>query len=72
MELSDPTAQHLQQRHMQVLLDIGAQIESHKFPYRFYFSRVLDLDLQQQIQADQRSIHFDNYKGRTVLQITGN
>lgn len=72
MELSDPSAQHLQQRHMQTLIEIGAQIEKHKFPYPFYFSRVLDLDLQKQAQVDQRSIRFDNFKGQTVLEITGN
>jgi hypothetical protein len=72
MELSDPTAQRLQQRHMKALLDIAAQIETRKLPYPFYFSRSLDLDLRQQIRTDQRSIHFDNYKGRTILEITGN
>ena len=72
MELPDPTSQRLQQEHMQALIDIGAQVELHKFPYPFYFSRVLDLDLKQQVQADQRSIRFENYKGQTVLELTGN
>ena len=72
MELSDPTAQHLQQQHLQTLMVIGTEIEAHKFPYPFYFSRVLDVDLAKVQVADQRSIRFDIYKGQTVLEITGN
>jgi hypothetical protein len=41
-------------------------------PYSFYLSRRLDLDEQKQKSADQRSIRFDRYKGRTVIEITGN
>ena len=47
MELSDPKAQHLQQRHLKTLMAIGTEIEAHKFPYPFYFSRVLDVDCGQ-------------------------
>ena len=72
MELPDPKAQHLQQRHLQTLMAIGTEIEAHKFPYPFYFSRVLDVDLAKMQLADQRSIRFDTYKGQTVLEITGN
>ena len=72
MELPDPSAQHLQQRHLQTLMAIGTEIEAHKFPYPFYFSRTLDVDLAKVQVADQRSIRFDIYKGQTVLEITGN
>ncbi len=72
MELSDPAAQHLQQQHLQTLMTIGTEIEAHKFPYPFYFSRVLDVDLAKVKVADQRSIRFEIYKGQTVLEITGN
>jgi hypothetical protein len=72
MELSDPTAQHLQQRHLKTLMAIGTEIEAHKFPYPFYFSRVLDVDLPKAQQSDQRSTRFDLYKNHTVLEITGN
>src|SRR5271163_3310191 len=72
MELPDPRAQHLQQRHLQTLMAIGTEIEAHKFPYPFYFSRVLDVDLPKMQLADQRSIRFDTYKGQSVLEITGN
>jgi hypothetical protein len=72
VELSDPKAQRLQQRHLQTLMAIGSEIEAHKFPYPFYFSRVLDVDLAKMQLADQRSIRFDTYKGQTVLEITGN
>ena len=72
MELSDPKAQRLQQRHLQTLMAIGTEIEAHNFPYPFYFSRVLDVDVAKMQLADQRSIRFDTYKGQTVLEITGN
>ena len=51
---------------------IGSEIEAHKFPYAFYFSRVLDVDVDKIQTADQRSIRFDIYKGQTVLEVTGN
>jgi hypothetical protein len=72
IELSDPTAQHLQQRHLHTLMMIGSEVEEHKFPYPFYFSRTLDVDLDKIAQTDQRSIRFDSYKNQTVLEITGN
>src|SRR5271165_164842 len=72
VELSDPKAQRLQQRHLQTLMAIATEIEAHKFPYPFYFSRVLDVDLAKMQLADQRSIRFDIYQGQTVLEITGN
>src|SRR5271165_710242 len=72
VELSDPKAQQLQQRHLKTLMAIGREIEDHKFPYPFYFSRVLDVDLSKMQAADQRSIRFDIYKNQSVLEITGN
>ena len=72
MEISDERMQRLQQRHLGTLMDIGSEIQAHTFPYPFYFSRVLDVDLPRMQQSDQRSIRFDIYKGQTVLEITGN
>jgi hypothetical protein len=72
VELPDPKARHLQQKHLKTLMAIATEIEAHKFPYPFYFSRVLDVDLAKMQAADQRSIRFDTYKNQTVLEITGN
>ena len=72
MELSDVKAQRLQQRYFKTLAAIGGEIEAHKFPYPFYFSRVLDIDQSKMPTSDQRSIRFDVYKNQTVLEITGN
>jgi hypothetical protein len=52
-------------------MDVGGQVEAHKFPYPFYFSRVLDVNLEKQKQIDQRSIRFDTRDGQMVLEITG-
>lgn len=71
-ELSDPKLQRLQQRNFKTLVTIGGEIERYKFPYPFYLSRVLDIDLAKIKSVDQRSIRFDSYKGETVLEITGN
>lgn len=72
MEIQDPKLQRLQQRHLQTLMVIGTEIETHKFPYPFYFCRVLDLDMSKMQVADQRSIRFDTYQHKSVLAITGN
>ena len=72
VELPDPTSQSLQQRYLKALMAIGSEVEAHKFPYPFYFSRVLDVDQDRMQAADQRSIRFELYKGQTVLEITGN
>ena len=72
VELSDPAARNLQQRYLKTLMAIGEELEGHKFPYPFYFTRVLDVDLAKMQAADQRSIRFDIYKGQSVLEITGN
>src|SRR6516162_5325580 len=72
IELNDPKLQRLQQRHFRTLVDIGGEIQRYKFPYPFYLSRVLDVDLAKMKDVDQRSIRFYSYKSETVLEITGN
>lgn len=62
----------LQEKYFQQLQTIGSEVQAHIFPYAFYFSRVLDLELAQQERADQRSLRFDNYGGMTVVELTGN
>ena len=63
MELNDPKLQRLQQRNFRTLVDIGGEIQRYRFPYPFYLSRVLDVDLAKMKDVDQRSIRFDSYKG---------
>jgi hypothetical protein len=72
LEIADPALRTLQQRYTGTLQAIAAQIEGHKFPYPFYFSRVLDIDEARQRQLDQRSIRFAKFENQTVLEITGN
>jgi hypothetical protein len=62
----------LQEKYFQQLQSIGSEVQAHIFPFAFYFSRVLDLELSQQQRADQRSLRFDNYGGMTVVELTGN
>jgi hypothetical protein len=71
-EIKSPAMRALQERYMQQLQAVGAEIQGHIFPYPFYFSRVLDLEMAQQERADQRSLRFDNYGGMTVVELTGN
>ncbi len=71
-ELKDPAARRLQSVYRQHLEKIASEIQAHEFPYKFYFSRVLDIDEAQQLRAEQRSIRFDKYNSQTVLEITGN
>lgn len=71
-EIKDHQLRDLQQQYMEDLSRLGADVLSLPTPYSFYLSRRLDLDEQKQKSADQRSIRFDRYKGRTVIEITGN
>jgi hypothetical protein len=72
IEIKNPELRTLQFKYIDDLKTIGADITNASFPYPFYLSRKLDLDEPQQKSADQRSIRFDQYNGRTVLAITGN
>jgi hypothetical protein len=71
-EIKDPELRALQERNMDDLKKLGADILALPTDYPFYLSRKLDLDESQQKWADQRSIQFDRYKGKVVLEITGN
>ena len=71
-EIKEPQMRALQEKYFQQLQAIGTEVQGHIYPYPFYCSRVLDLELAQQQHADQRSIRFDNYGGLTVVEITGN
>jgi len=72
VEIKDPDLRALQERYLDDLQQLGASITSAHWQYPFYLSRKLDLDEQHQKGADQRSIRFDRYNGKTVLEITGN
>ena len=72
VEMKDPELRSLQTQYMDDLKAIGTEINNLSFDYPFYLSKKLDLDEQQQKAADQRSIRFDHYNGKTVLAITGN
>ena len=72
VEIKDPALRALQQQYMDDLSRAGEDILANHFDYPFYLSRKLDLDQAQQQIADQSSIRFDTYNGKTVLAITGN
>ena len=71
-EIKDPELSALEQRNMDDLKQLGAQVQKLPTEYPFYLSRKLDLDESKQKWADQRAIQFDRYKDKTVLKITGN
>ncbi len=71
-EIKNPQMRALQEKYLKELQTVGAEVQGHIFPFPFYFSRVLDLELAQQERADQRSLRFDNYGGMTVVELTGN
>jgi len=72
VEIKDPALRALQQQYIDDLGRAGQDILSTHFDYPFYLSRKLDLDEARQQVADQASIRFDTYSGKTVLAITGN
>ncbi|HEV2690070.1 MAG TPA: hypothetical protein VGV35_16035 [Bryobacteraceae bacterium] len=71
-EILDPGMRDLQQKHLPELKAAAVDITSHRYPYKFYLSRTMDLTERQEQLTDQRSIRFSNFQGRTVLQVTGN
>jgi hypothetical protein len=71
-EIADPAMRALQQSHIEELHAITAALAGHTFPYRFSFSRKLDLSERDQDRNDQRSIQFDRFEGKVVLKVTGN
>ena len=71
-EIRDPSVRDLQKKYWGELKQVSAALAKHDFPYRFYFSRTLDLSEKEQQQRDQRSIQFDRYRDQTVVKITGN
>jgi hypothetical protein len=71
-EIKDPALRALQQQYLEDLGRAGEDILSTQFDYPFYLSRKLDLDQARQQVADQHSIRFDTYQGKTVIAITGN
>lgn len=72
VEIKDPVLRDLQTKNIEDLKLIGQEIAASSFDFPFYLSRKLDIDEKQQQTADQRSIRFDHYSGKTVLAITGN
>jgi hypothetical protein len=72
VEIKDPALRTLQQQYMDDLSRAAEDILANQFDYPFYLSRKLDLDQAQQQVADQSSVRFDSYKGKTVIAITGN
>src|SRR5579862_4055308 len=71
-EIRDPELRALQEKHFAELKAAAVAIAAHQFPYRFYFSRTLDLEEEQQKRRDQRSIQFAKYGHQTVVEILGN
>src|SRR6202051_3239755 len=72
VEIKDPDLRSLQQQCINDLKVVGQDIQALPLKYHFYLNRKLDLDESQQQNADQSSIRFDRYDGKTVLAVTGN
>jgi len=43
-EIGDDTQRALQEKYFDQLRQFGDEARAHKFPYAFFFSRVLDLE----------------------------
>src|ERR1700681_4979801 len=71
-EIQDQDMRALQEEYLTELKTVGVAISAHRFPYRLYFSRVLDLNEQQQQRSDQRALRFEKFRNQTVLEVTAN
>ncbi len=70
-EIQDPSAQRLEQKYLVELQKVAREIQGRHYAYPFQLSRVLDVNPRAG-RSDARSVRFDRFKSRTVLQITGN
>lgn len=71
IEIKDAAAQRLQTKEMSKLQELARTLESHQFPYNFYFTRVLDVPENDMRRVDQNSIRFDRFENELVLATTG-
>jgi hypothetical protein len=72
IQLEDEGAQNLQEKYLPELKQVAADLQKHKFPYPFYFSRTLDVDEQEQRRLEPGSIRFGRYENEYVVEATGN
>lgn len=72
IEINDEKAQGLQEQYLPELKQVAAELQGHKFPYPFYFSRTLDVDEQEQRRLEPGSIRFGRYENEFVVETTGN
>ncbi len=71
-QIKDPQMRLLQQQYISQLRELSAEAAAIHFPYPFYFSQTLDIDEARQKQLPQGSVRLENFRGQTVLAITGN
>ena len=72
IQIEDPGAQVLQESYLPQLKEVAGELQAHKFPYPFYFSRTLDVDEKEQRSLEPGSIRFGKYEDGFVLEVTGN
>jgi hypothetical protein len=72
IQIEDERAQSLQEKYLPELKEVAAELQKHKFPYPFYFSRTLDVDEQEQRRLEPGSIRFGRYENEFVVEATGN
>lgn len=72
IQIEDEGAQDLQEKYLPELKQVATELQAHKFPYPFYFSRTLDVDEQEQQRLEPGSIRFGKYENEFVLEATGN
>jgi hypothetical protein len=71
-EIKDRQLRSLEQANLKKLVDLKQAIAKLSFPYPLLVSRYAGLDPAEQAASDQRGLEFVNFKGRTVLKVTGN
>jgi len=72
IQINDEKAQGLQEQYLPELKQVAAELQAHKFPCPFYFSRTLDVDEQEQRRLEPGSIRFGRYENEFVVEATGN
>lgn len=71
-EIVNPELKTLEETYFQQLIAINHSVSKTSFPFPFFLSRYVGLDLAKQAEADSRGLEFVRFQDRRILKVSGN
>lgn len=71
-EIVNPELKALEETYFQQLIAINHSVTKTTFPFPFFLSRYVGLDLAKQAEADSRGLEFVRFQDRLILKVSGN